>query len=289
MKISELLKNKKFTVSFEIFPPKNEGSLENIHNCIEELVELNPDFISVTYGAGGSTTKNTVEVANILKNKFNTNTVAHLTCIDSNKEKISRILDELKEVNVENILALRGDLPQNSSDASEKEFKFAKDLISFLNSNHSFSIGAACYPEGHTENPNKNNDIKNLKEKVNSGVDFLITQMFFDNNHLYNLIDKLDLIDINVPVIAGIMPITNKKQLIKISSLSGAEIPERLKRILDKFENNEDIIQEAGIIYATEQILDLIASNKVNGVHIYTMNKPYIAKRIMDNIKPLLS
>lgn len=288
MKISELLKNKDFTVSFEIFPPKNNGALDKIHSCIEELVELNPDFISVTYGAGGSTTKNTVEIADILKNKFNTNTIAHLTCIDSDKENISTIIENLKEANIENILALRGDLPEGYNDIDKKEFKFAKDLISFLNDNHDFSIGAACYPEGHTENPNKNNDIKNLKDKVDSGVDFLITQMFFDNNHLYNLIDKLDLIDLNIPIIAGIMPITNKNQLIRISSLSGAEIPERLKRILDRFEHDENLIQEAGIIYATEQILDLIASNKVNGVHIYTMNKPYIAKRIMDNIKPLL-
>lgn len=290
MKIREVLNDRDTSISFEIFPPKADYSLDTIYETISELALLKPDFISVTYGAGGSTSKKTVEIASLIQNTYNITALAHLTCVTSTKNEISNTLSLLKENNIENVLALRGDLPQDSniSFPHELHYKYASDLISHIKDTQDFSIGAACYPEGHMECPDKKLDLINLKRKVALGVDFLITQLFFDNNYYYDFIEKLYYLDIKIPIIAGIMPVVNKNQIHRIAQLSGAKIPEKFKRIMDKYEHNSEALKEAGIAYATEQIIDLISSG-IKGIHIYTMNKPEIAKNILRNIDKIRS
>lgn len=285
MKIREVLNDRDTSISFEIFPPKADSSLDTIYETISDLALLRPDFISVTYGAGGSTSKKTVEIASLIQNTYNITALAHLTCVNSTKNEISNTLSLLKENNIENVLALRGDLPQDSNlnFPHDLHYKYASDLISEIKETQDFSIGAACYPEGHMECSNKKLDLINLKRKVALGVDFLITQLFFDNNYYFDFIEKLYYLDINVPIVAGIMPVVNKNQIHRIAQLSGAKIPEKFKRIMDKYEHNSEALKEAGIAYATEQIIDLISSG-IKGIHIYTMNKPEIAKNILRNI-----
>ena len=282
MKISELFKRKKTIVSFEVFPPNSIYSLEDVYSSIDELAKLQPDFISVTYGAGGATRGNTVEIASKIKNNNKIEALAHLTCLGAKKNEIDDILKQLRANNIENILALRGDKPKDSTPIGEGDFKYAQDLISYVKEKREFSIGGAYYPEGHLET-NDLLDLFNLKRKVDSGTDFLISQIFFDNESFYRFRDKLNKLHINIPLVAGIMPVTNAKQIRKITSMCGCNIPEKFQKILNKYENNTQALKEAGTAYATEQIIDLITSD-IDGIHLYTMNKVDTAKKIMANI-----
>lgn len=279
MNIKNLFR-KKTVMSLEIFPPRTTSPIDTVLNTLEELKDLKPDFISVTYGAAGSGRSDTVKIASLIKSKYNIEALAHLTCIDSTEEEIDNILKELKVNNVQNVLALRGDIPKDAE--CKGEFLYASDLINKIKSAGNFSIGAACYPEGHIEAQSSIEDLKNLKLKVGGGADFLISQMFFDNGLFYSFREKLDLLGINIPVSAGIMPVINKKQIEKITSLCGASLPIKFKRILLKYENNPEALKQAGIAYATEQIIDLLAEG-VDGIHLYTMNRPEVAKKIFEN------
>lgn len=288
MKIKELFK-KSPVISLEIFPPKPEASIDTVLNTIDALSDLKPDFISVTYGAGGSSKSHTVQIADIIKNKYGIEALAHLTCISSTKKEVEDILERLRSSNIENVLALRGDRPQdNNCILEETEYEYAKDLIAHIRNFGEFSIGAACYPEVHVEAKDCLSDLRSLKAKVKSGADFLITQLFLDNNFFYDFKEKLDLIEVNIPVSAGIMPVINKKQIERITGLCGTSIPAKFKRILDKYENNPEALKEAGIAYATEQIIDLLSSG-VDGIHLYTMNKPEVARKIIDQISNIRS
>lgn len=287
MKITDILKQKEVTVSFELFPPKEGSELKSAHEIVKQISKLNPSFMSVTYGAGGNGSSNTVDIANEVQNINNITVLAHLTCISSDSEKIKTVLDDLKSKSIRNILALRGDFPKDCNCTSKsmlaREFKHACDLTEFIKQYDSFCVGGACYPEGHPESENLCRDIEGIKAKVASGCDFLTSQMFFDNNILYSYMFRLLKNGINVPIIAGIMPVTNKKQISRICQLSGTALPPRFKAIIDRFGDNQKAMQQAGIAYATEQIIDLIA-NGVNNIHIYTMNKPDIAASIMHNL-----
>lgn len=289
MKIIEKLNNKKVTVSFEIFPPKKQDAFESVKNTAIELTSLHPDFISITYGAGGSTQSNTSDLAQAVE-KADTTALAHLTCVRSSMDQLKESISTFKNKGIQNILALRGDFPK---DAQEGENIFpsgidhADGLVKLLK-DEGFCVGGACYPESHPESTNRNLDIENLKHKVDAGVDFLTTQMFFDNEMLYSFLYRLQSSGIHVPVLAGIMPITNANQVSRMIDLSNACIPRKLLAICDKFRNSPDAMKQAGIAYATDQIIDLI-SNGVRGIHIYTMNKPEIAKAIMRNIDSIIS
>lgn len=286
MSIKELFSNKKQPIlSFEIFPPKKDSPLETIYNTIDSLKNLKPDFISVTYGAGGSSKDRTVEIAGLIKHKYGIESLAHLTCISSTKEEIEEILTTLKNNNLVNVLALRGDLPQdpNFKFPTPLHYHYAKDLIHHIKQKNSFSISAACYPEGHIECANLTKDIEYLKEKVEAGVDLLITQLFFDNEQLYDFLDKLRKAGINVPVTAGIMPLFSKSQIERCLTLSKAALPKKFTRILNKYADNNEVLQEAGIIYATNQITELLAWG-IEGIHIYSMNRAQTVQKIVANI-----
>lgn len=288
MKISDILNSKKVTISFEIFPPKKQDSFDTVKDTALRLSSIKPDFMSITYGAGGSTQTNTSEIASIIESS-GTTALAHLTCVRSTKEQLLSTIKMLKEKGISNVLALRGDLPR---DAFEGENLFpsglfhASDLIPLLKS-EGFCTGGACYPEGHPESANRDHDIENLKFKVDAGVDFLTTQMIFDNDMLYSFLYRLQSAGIRVPVLAGIMPITNANQVSKMIDLSNAYIPRKLLAICDRFRNDPEAMKQAGIAYATDQIIDLI-SNGVRGIHIYTMNKPEIAEAIIKNIDSII-
>ena len=289
MNISELFEKKKAVLSFEIFPPKLTTSIDVIYDTIDALAPLRPDYISVTYGAGGSTSKTTVEIASIIKKKYNISSLAHFTCYNSTKTEIDEILSQLAEEKVCNILALRGDKPQGAPDDYEekpRDFQYASDIARYINDNHKFCLGGACYPEGHPECPDIEKDVQNLRYKVDAGVSFLITQLFFDNKVFYRFMDNIIKHNITVPIQAGIMPITNRKQIERIAQMSNAKIPKKLMSILDKFEHNSEAIKDAGIAFATEQIVELLA-NDVKGVHIYTMNRPQVAKEMVRNLGSL--
>lgn len=288
MLIKDLFKQKKPVVSFEIFPPKPNYPIETIYDTIDSLSDLKPDFISVTYGAGGTSKSRTVDIASTIKNKYNIEALAHLTCVSSTKTEIDNILDELRANNVNNILAMRGDIPQdpNFDFPDPLHFQYAKDLIERINRRDGFSIGAACYPEGHIEATSKVDDLKYLKQKVDANTDFLITQLFFDNEIFFDFMEKIDLMGIKIPVTAGILPVLNINQMNRIVQLSGCSIPPKFKRILDKYEHNPEALREAGTAYAIEQIIDLLSWG-IDGVHIYTMNKPDTTRRIMENISKI--
>jgi len=280
----EILKVKKPTFSFEIFPPKGDGNLESIYATVDALASLMPDFISVTYGAGGSSRENTVEIASVIQNKYNIPTLAHLTCVGSSKKEMDYILKELDEKGIKNILALRGDL---NGEAQLGDFKYASDLIAYIKDKYSFNIVGACYPEKHIEAYSMSGDLRNLKIKVDKGVDMLVSQLFFDNQSFYNFNEKAKNIGIDVPIIAGVMPITSSKQMEKLVSLFGATLPESVQRFIKAYGHNSMAIKEAGIAYATQQIVDLLAYG-VDGIHLYTMNQADIAKRIAENIRGIL-
>jgi len=288
MLIKELFKTKKPVLSLEIFPPKKDSPIEVIYDTIEGLKDLRPDFISVTYGAGGSSTDRTVEIASLLKNKYGIEALAHLTCIASTKEQINAILDRLQQQGIENILALRGDLPAdpNFKFPDPLNYRYARDLIVHIREHSSVCVGAACYPEGHIEAPSLEKDLQNLQDKVQAGADFLITQLFFDNDLFYNFMDKLAARGVSVPVTAGIMPVLNRKQIERMTALSGASLPPKFRRMMEKYEHDPAAIKEAGIAYATEQIIDLLSWG-VAGIHLYTMNKPEVARGIIGNISSI--
>jgi methylenetetrahydrofolate reductase (NADPH) len=285
MKIKELFKQKQPTISFEVFPPNKIYTLEKVYEVIDELSLLKPDFMSVTYGAGGSTRRNTVDIASKIKNINNIEALAHLTCIGATKKEIDEILKDLNKNNIENIMALRGDIPQECENKIG-EFSHANDLIKYIKEYGDFSIGGAFYPEGHQET-NDLLDLFNLKTKVESGTDFLISQIFFENEKFYEFKEKLGKLNIKTPLIAGVMPITNGKQIRRITSMCGCSIPEKLKKILDRYEDNPIAMREAGIAYAMEQIIELI-SDDIAGIHIYTMNRVEASKKIMENIGNIL-
>lgn len=285
MKIKELFKQKQPTISFEVFPPNKIYTLEKVYEVIDELSLLKPDFMSVTYGAGGSTRRNTVDIASKIKNINNIEALAHLTCIGATKKEIDEILKDLNKNNIENIMALRGDIPQECENKIG-EFSHANDLIKYIKEYGDFSIGGAFYPEGHQET-NDLLDLFNLKTKVDSGTDFLISQIFFENEKFYEFKEKLGKLNIKTPLIAGVMPITNGKQIRRITSMCGCGIPEKLKKILDRYEDNPIAMREAGIAYAMEQIIELI-SDDIAGIHIYTMNRVEASKKIMENIGNIL-
>ncbi|MCI6381058.1 MAG: methylenetetrahydrofolate reductase [NAD(P)H] [Fusobacterium mortiferum] len=285
MKIKELFKQKQPTISFEVFPPNKIYTLEKVYEVIDELSLLKPDFMSVTYGAGGSTRRNTVDIASKIKNINNIEALAHLTCIGATKKEIDEILKDLNKNNIENIMALRGDIPQECENKIG-EFSHANDLIKYIKEYGDFSIGGAFYPEGH-QKTNDLLDLFNLKTKVDSGTDFLISQIFFENEKFYEFKEKLGKLNIKTPLIAGVMPITNGKQIRRITSMCGCSIPEKLKKILDRYEDNPIAMREAGIAYAMEQIIELI-SDDIAGIHIYTMNRVEASKKIMENIGNIL-
>ena len=289
MKIVEKLNSKKVTVSFEIFPPKKQDGFDSVKSTAIELTSLHPDFISITCGAGGSTQTNTSGLAHIIE-QHDTTALAHLTCVRATKEKLGESIQSFKEKGIQNILALRGDLPKDAHEGEElfpSGLRHASDLVSILKK-EGFCVGGACYPESHPESGNRNIDIENLKYKVDAGVDFLTTQMFFDNEMLYSFLYRLQSAGIRVPVLAGIMPITNANQVSRMIDLSNACVPRKLLAICDKFRNSPDAMKQAGIAYATDQIIDLI-SNGVRGIHIYTMNKPEIARAIMRNVDSIVA
>ncbi|MCI8666245.1 MAG: methylenetetrahydrofolate reductase [NAD(P)H] [Dorea sp.] len=288
MKIRDILKSEEPHISFEVFPPKTDAGYESVLNATRKIASLKPSFISVTYGAGGGTSKNTVSIASQIEADFGVTSLAHLTCVSSTKEEVHRVIDQLKEKKVENILALRGDIPAESEFPLPSHYRYASELIEDIRKQGDFCIGAACYPEGHVETEHKKDDIRNLKHKVDCGVDFLTSQMFFDNNILYNFLYRIREKGITVPVLPGIMPVTNKKQIARIGGLSGTILPERFRAIVDRFGDNPAAMQQAGIAYATEQIIDLIA-NGVNHIHVYSMNKPEVAEAIMRNLSEIVA
>lgn len=288
MKIRDILKSEEPHISFEVFPPKTEAGYDSVLSATRKIAALKPSFISVTYGAGGGTSKNTVSIATQIEKDFGVTSLAHLTCVSSTKEEVHRVIDQLKENQIENILALRGDIPSESEFPLPSHYRYASELIEDIRKQGEFCIGAACYPEGHVETEHKKDDIRNLKHKVDCGVDFLTTQMFFDNNILYNFLYRIREKGITVPVLPGIMPVTNKKQIARIGGLSGTILPERFRAIVDRFGDDPGAMQQAGIAYATDQIIDLIA-NGVNHIHVYSMNKPEVAEAIMRNLSEIVA
>lgn len=287
MKISEILKNNRVTVSFEVFPPKEWAKIADTKSVISEMVKDKPSFMSVTYGAAGTTSGYTTEIANAIK-QGGVTPLSHLTCLTSTKEKIESVLNELEENNIENVLALRGDIPQGFEMKDSQYYHNAYELVSEIKARGSFCIGAACYPECHPESKNRVEDIARLKDKVDCGVDFLTSQMFFDNEAFFNFREMCAIKEINVPIIAGIMPITNAKQIKRSVELSNCSVPKKFSKIMERFGDKPESMKQAGIIYATEQIIDLMA-NGVNNIHIYTMNKPDVAHNIMEGLSSIIN
>lgn len=282
MKLIDIITGDRPSLSFEVFPPKTWDTYDSIKSATEEIAQLKPSYMSVTYGAGGGTSQHTVSIAANLQNNFGVTTLAHLTCISSSREQVKEQLKILKEAGITNILALRGDMPKDM-EAKSMDYKYASQLIEDIRESGDFCIGGACYPEGHPESGTWMNDVKYLKEKVDAGCQFLTTQMFFDNNILYNFMYRIREAGINVPVVAGIMPVTNAAQIRRICSISGNNLPQRFIRIADRFGDNPEAMKQAGIAYATEQVIDLLA-NGINAVHIYSMNKPEVAREIQANL-----
>ena len=288
MKIIDKLNQKGIHISFEVFPPKTDAGFDKVLSATDEIAKLNPSYISVTYGAGGGTSKNTAKIASHIKDDLGVMSLAHLTCASSTKEEVGEVIENLKAHGIENILALRGDIPEGMTFPDGDRFHYAYELVQEIKKHGDFCIGAACYPEGHVESEHKKDDIAHLKQKVDCGVDFLTTQMFFDNNILYNFLYRAREKGVTVPVIPGIMPVTNANQVKRILSMSGTNLPERFKAIVDRFGDNPKAMQQAGIAYATDQIIDLFA-NGINHVHVYSMNKPEVAAAIQANLSEILN
>lgn len=286
MKISTILKNNRATVSFEIFPPKKWDKIESTKAVVREMSKAQPAFMSVTYGASGTGAGYTREIAEAVKDSGIT-PLSHLTCLTSTREKIHSVVNDLKESGVENILALRGDIPEGFEFPDTQYFEHAYQLVNEIKSMGDFCIGGACYPEIHPESKNRVEDLEYLKEKVDCGLDFLTSQMFFDNEQFLNFVEMCRVKGIEVPIIAGIMPIANAKQIRRSIELSNCSVPKKFYKIMERFGEDDVSMQQAGIIYATEQIIDLMA-NGINNIHIYTMNKPAVALKIMDGLRDIL-
>ena len=291
MKLTKIFEKDHLSLSFEVFPPKTDTAFESVKNATEEIARLRPAFMSVTYGAGGGTSRYTLDIARNIKEHYAVPTLAHLTCVSSTRETVRQKIAAMKEAGIENVMALRGDLTpeQKDGDRSQWDYRYAVDLIRDIKeSGADFCIGGACYPEIHPESANQKEDIRRLKEKVDAGCEFLTTQMFFDNNLLYNFLYKIRESGITVPVIPGIMPITNGNQVARAISLSGSFMPQRFKSLVDRFGSSPAAMKQAGIAYATDQIIDLFA-NGIRNVHVYSMNKPDVAEKILDNLSDILA
>ncbi len=285
MLLSDIHKNKNRSLSFEIFPPKKDEELKNIDETLSVLSELKPDFISVTFGAGGGSNRNrTIDLAKKIKNEYNIEPVVHLTCLSYDKSEIDEFSRVLGEEGIKNILALRGD--RNPKLPEKNDFKHASDLISYMKKKGDFCFAGACYPECHPESDNRVSEMRNLKTKVDAGAEVLLSQLFFDNNEFYRFVDDCRIADIEVPVIPGIMPVINAAQIKRMITMCGASLPGRFQKMISKCENNKEALFDAGMSYATSQIIDLVA-NDIDGIHLYTMNNPVVARRICDGIKNL--
>lgn len=287
MKVTEILKQDKPTISFEVFPPKKDTDFADVEAAATSIAELAPSYMSVTYGAGGSTKGLTIKLAEGIQNKYNVSTIAHLTCVCADKAGISQALEDMKAAGIKNILALRGDIPKDYAGEIFTEFAHASELVKLIKASGDFCVGGACYPEVHPDSTDKKADIEGLRKKVEAGCEYLTTQMFFDNDIFYNFMYRIREAGIMVPVVPGIMPITKRAQVKNAVKLSGCNVPERFKNIVDRFGDTEAAMRQAGVLYATDKIIDLIA-NGVNHIHIYSMNKPEIAKAIYNNLSHII-
>ena len=287
MKVTEILKQDKPTISFEVFPPKKDTDFADVEAAATSIAELNPSYMSVTYGAGGSTKGLTIKLAEGIQSKYNVPTIAHLTCVCADKTGISQALEDMKAAGIKNILALRGDIPKDYAGEIFTEFAHASELVKLIKASGDFCVGGACYPEVQPDSTDKKADIDGLRKKVEAGCEYLTTQMFFDNDIFYNFMYRIREAGIMVPVVPGIMPITKRAQVKNAVKLSGCNVPERFKNIVDRFGDTEAAMRQAGVLYATDQIIDLIA-NGVNHIHIYSMNKPEIARAIYDNLSHII-
>jgi methylenetetrahydrofolate reductase (NADPH) len=286
MIISNLFKKKKPVISFEIFPPKKEAELQNIDATLQTLATLHPDFISVTFGAGGSSADNrTVKLAQKIKKDYGIEPLVHLTCISNSKEEIKEILGQMESAGLKNVLALRGDV--NPNVPAKDDFRYASELVSFIKEQGDFHVSGACYPEVHLEAADEVSDLRNLRKKVDAGAEHLVSQLFFDNNKFYDFLSKVRIAGIDAPVEAGIMPVTNKAQIKRMVTMCGAALPEKFERILERYGENKEALFDAGMVYAVNQIVELISSG-VDGIHIFTMNNPVVAGRICEEIKNLI-
>ncbi|MGN1130826.1 MAG: methylenetetrahydrofolate reductase [NAD(P)H] [Ruminococcus sp.] len=285
MNIRDKFSDNKSILSFEVFPPKKTSPIEKIYSTLDELKTLNPAYISVTYGAGGTVADNTCAIASKIKNELNIEPLAHITCVNSSKKQVESVLKQFRENNIENVLALRGDIVPDLE--PQTDFKHASDLAKFVSDLGGFHIAGACYPEVHPEAEDEISDIINLKKKVDNGAEFLVSQLFFDNTCFYDFEKRCRLAGIDVPIEAGIMPVVNKSQIQRMVSLCGASLPAKFSRIMNRYENNPEALRDAGIAYAIDQCVDLIA-NGVKGIHLYTMNNPYVARKITEAIGNLL-
>ena len=287
MKIRDLITQDKATLSFEVFPPKKDTDFADVEAAALGIAAFKPDYMSVTYGAGGSTKGHTIQLAREIQEKYDVPTIAHLTCVCASKEGIKTALADMKNAGIENILALRGDIPKNYDGQVFAEFSHASELVELIKETGDFCVGGACYPEVHPDSANKHEDIIGLKKKVDAGCDYLTTQMFFDNNIFFNFMYRIREAGISVPIIPGIMPITRRVQVKNAVKLSGCNVPERFKSIVDAFGDTEAAMRQAGIAYATDQIIDLMA-NGVKHIHVYSMNKPEVAVGIQKNLSVIL-
>ncbi len=289
MKLTEIFAKNKYSLSFEVFPPKTADAYDGVKQATEEIAALSPAFMSVTYGAGGGTSQYTLDVAKNIRERLGVESLAHLTCVSSTKETVAARIEDFRRAGVENIMALRGDIPADKlgEDGSKWDYRHAVELVREIKAAGDFCVGGACYPEVHPESRDQREDIRFLKEKVDAGCDFLTTQMFFDNNLLYSFLYKLREAGVTVPVIAGVMPITGANQVERAIKLSGSFMPQRFKSLVDKFGSDPMAMRQAGIAYATDQIIDLFA-NGVTNVHVYSMNKPYVARQIRDNLAEII-
>ena len=287
MLIRECLKQKDVTLSFEVFPPKPGMPFQPVQEAAAALSQYNPDFMSVTYGAGGGTSQNTIDIASFIQEECATVALAHLSCVSSSREEVARLIEELKAKGIQNVLALRGDIPDGMAFPEAGYYKYAYQLVEEIKSRGDFCVGAACYPEGHVECASNTADLSHLKAKVDCGCDFLITQMFFDNHVLYSFLYRALRVGIDVPVIAGVMPVTSGRQIKRICALAGTTLTPKFRSILDRFGDNPAALKQAGIAYATDQIIDLIA-NGVRNIHVYSMNKPEVAAAIMQNLSEIV-
>lgn len=286
MQIASLFNQNRTVLSLEVFPPRKTSPIDTIYKTLDNLKDIQPDFISVTYGAGGNAgDTSTADIASNILHNYGILPLAHLTCVNYTRQEIGQILDSLREKEIKNVLALRGDI--NPDIPPKREFSYASELVEYIKDKGGFYISGACYPEGHVNAENVDEDIKNLKLKVDAGAQHLISQLFFDNAHFYNFIEKVRRVGIKVPIQAGIMPIINKSQIERMVTLCGASLPAKFTKMMQRFEHSPEAIKEAGIAYAVDQIVDLV-SQGVDGIHLYTMNNPYVARRINESIKGII-